>query len=93
MEEKKLEKAVALRYDQDKDTAPVVAAKGRGFIAQRIKTIAEENGIPLQEDPVLTEYLMALDVYAEIPAELYQVIAEILAFIYNMDKNFERSTL
>ncbi len=88
MEEKKQEKAVALRYDRDRDLVPVVAAKGRGLIAERIKTIAEENGIPLQEDHALAEYLMSLDLYEEIPPELYQVVAEILAFIYSMDKKY-----
>jgi len=88
MEEKKYKKAVALRYDSEKDTAPVVAAKGRGLIAERIEAIAEENGIPLQEDKALADYLMSLDLYEEIPVELYAVIAEILAFVYRMDKKY-----
>ncbi|MEN6350053.1 MAG: EscU/YscU/HrcU family type III secretion system export apparatus switch protein [Syntrophomonas sp.] len=85
MEEKKLEKAVALRYDREIDEVPVVVAKGRGFIAERIKEIARESGVPLKEDKELADYLMSLDLYQEIPPELYAVIAEILAFIYRMD--------
>lgn len=88
MEEKKLEKAVALRYDREIDEVPVVVAKGRGLIAERIKEVARESGVPLKEDRELADYLMALDLYEEIPPELYAVIAEVLAFIYQMDKKF-----
>ncbi len=88
MEENRLDKAVALRYDQDQDAAPAVVAKGRGLIAERIKTLAAENDIPLQQDQVLADYLMALDLYEEIPPQLYQIIAEILAFVYGMDKKY-----
>jgi flagellar biosynthesis protein len=84
----KIEKAVALRYDPEKDQAPVVIAQGRGYIAQRIRELARESGVPLKEDSELVEYLMALDLYEEIPPELYAVIAEILAFIYSMDKKY-----
>lgn len=88
MEKKKLEKAVALRYDREVDEVPVVVAKGRGLIAERIKEVARESGVPLKEDRELTDYLMALDLYEEIPPELYAVIAEVLAFIYQMDKKY-----
>lgn len=81
-------KAVALRYNIEEDTAPVVLAKGQGFIAQRIEEVAREWGIPLKEDSQLAEYLMALDLYQEIPPELYTVVAEILAFIYSMDRKY-----
>lgn len=79
-------KAVALRYDMDEDDAPKVVAKGKGYVAQRIETIAQETGIPIKEDKQLVEYLNALNLYEEIPAQLYGVIAEILAFVYQMDK-------
>ncbi len=84
----KIEKAVALRYDPEKDQAPVVVAQGRGYIAERIREVARESGVPLKEDSELVDYLMALDLYEEIPSELYAVIAEILAFIYSMDKKY-----
>jgi flagellar biosynthesis protein len=83
-----IQKAVALRYDPEKDHAPKVVAQGRGFIAERIKEVAQASGVPLKEDPELVDYLMALDLYEEIPPQLYAVIAEILAFIYSMDKKF-----
>jgi flagellar biosynthesis protein len=85
----KREKAVALRYDHVIDKAPVVAAKGQGAVAERIKELAKEYGIPVEENPHLAEYLMALDLYEEIPPVLYPVIAEILAFIYRMNSKYE----
>jgi len=84
----KIEKAVALRYDPKKEQAPVVVAQGQGYIAERIREVARESGVPVKEDSELVEYLMALDLYQEIPPELYAVIAEILAFIYSMDKKY-----
>ena len=63
-------------------------AQGRGYIAERIREVARESGVPLKEESELVEYLMALDLYEEIPPELYAVIAEILAFIYSMDKKY-----
>ena len=89
MKKHKREKAVALRYDPLTDKAPVVAAKGQGELAQRIKELAEKYGIPVEENQYLANYLMALDLYEEIPPVLYPVIAEILAFIYRMNNKYE----
>jgi len=90
MQENRPEKprAVALRYDEEKDMAPVVVAKGQGYLAERIKEIATQYGVPLKQDRQLADYLMALDLYQEIPPELYAVVAELLAFIYSMDRRF-----
>ncbi|NLT20052.1 MAG: flagellar biosynthesis protein FlhB [Syntrophomonadaceae bacterium] len=85
-DDKLLDKAVALRYNPDQDEAPVVVAKGRGYIAERIREIARESGVLIKEDRQLADYLMALDLYEEIPSELYPVIAEILAFIFRMNQ-------
>ena len=82
------EKAVALRYQPDHDDVPVVVAKGRGLLAERIREVAEESGVPVKEDKELADYLMALDLYEEIPPELYAVVAEILAYIYRMDQEY-----
>lgn len=79
-------KAVAIRYDQESDDAPRVVAKGKGYLAEMIEDIARENQVSLQKDAQLVDYLMALDLYQEIPAELYPVVAEVLAFIYRMDR-------
>jgi len=92
MKKNSKEKAVALRYDHVTGKAPVVAAKGQGEIARRIKELAEEYGIPIEENRYLANYLMALDLYEEIPPVLYPVIAEILAFIYRMNNRYENKT-
>lgn len=83
-------KAVALKYDPTQSEAPIVTAKGKGHIADRILEKAKENGIPVQEDPALVEVLSKLDLDQQIPAELYTLVAEILTFIYRSDKLAER---
>jgi len=89
MEKNKREKAVALRYEHLVDNAPVVTAKGQGEIAKQIRELAEKYGIPIEENQYLANYLMALDLYEEIPPVLYPVIAEILAFIYRMNSKYD----
>ena len=78
-------KAVALKYDQRKDRAPRVIAKGRGNIAEKIIDIAKENNVPLYEDNNLIQILEALELETEIPPELYRAVAEVLAFIYRLN--------
>ena len=82
--------AVAIRYDVDKDRAPLVLASGRGPIAGEILRIAEENKIPLYEDPELARLLAKLELDAEIPPELYVLVAEVLFFVYQLDKMAEK---
>ncbi|MEX2462187.1 MAG: FlhB-like flagellar biosynthesis protein [Paenibacillaceae bacterium] len=81
-----IKKAVALKYASDKQQAPIVIAKGKGEVAERIMQKAKEFGIPLQEDASLVEVLSKLELNQEIPAELYQLVAEILSFIYRSDQ-------
>ncbi len=78
-------KAVALRYDESRDQAPKVIAKGDRLLADRIIALAEENGIAIQEDPDLVGLLAKLDVEAEIPETLYAAVAEVLAFVYRLN--------
>jgi flagellar biosynthesis protein len=80
-----MKKAVALKYAPDKSSAPILVAKGKGQIAETILQKAKENGIPVQEDASLVEVLSKLDLDQEIPAELYQLVAEVLSFIYRSD--------
>ena len=82
----KTPKAVALRYDKDKDHAPKVIAKGRGEIAEKILEIAKAHNLPLYEDKNLVQILEALELETEIPPELYRAVAEVLAFIYRLNK-------
>ena len=81
----KTPKAVALKYDREKDDAPKVIAKGRGEIAEKIIEIAREHNLPLYEDQNLVQILEALDLETEIPAELYRAVAEVLAFVYRLN--------
>ena len=79
--------AVAVRYARGEMEAPMVVAKGRGFIAQRIREIAEENGVPLVENKPLARGLYrAVQIGQAIPAEFYKAVAEILAYVYTLKR-------
>ncbi|MCL2001236.1 MAG: EscU/YscU/HrcU family type III secretion system export apparatus switch protein [Planctomycetes bacterium] len=80
--------AVALRYDEDKDAAPRVLARGQGLVAERILDIAKKQDIPIREDPDLVEVLAKLDVGSLIPTELYPAVAEVLAFVYRQNQRY-----
>ncbi len=81
MEEDK--KAVALRYKMNEDNAPKVVAKGRGFLAEKIEEIAKEYDIHIEKNPELANSLYRLNLNEEIPEELYEAVAKILAYIYS----------
>jgi len=83
---KEQDKAVALKYERGKDPAPRVAAKGRGVVAEKILAVARERNIPVRQDKALLDALYRLDINEEIPEDLYRVIAEILAFVYRMNR-------
>ncbi len=83
MKEKKA-KAAALVYDQT--GAPRIVAKGAGEVARKMIEIAEAEGIPIQKNELLVEALMQVELTKEIPPQLYRAVAEILAFIYRLDK-------
>ena len=77
--------AVAVQYDAEKAKAPIVLAKGEDFLAQKIKEVAKENHVEIVENKPLARMLYAnVDVGQEIPPELYQAVAEVLAMVYNM---------
>ena len=78
--------AAAVRYDVSRDRAPKIVARGKGEMANRIVELAREHGVPVREDPELMEALARLDVQEEIPPELYQIMAEVLTFIYRVNK-------
>lgn len=79
-------RAASLRYNQDQDFAPVVSAAGKGYIAEEIIKVAKNNNIPIVEDTSLAEILAELNINEYIPEELYQLVAEVFAFIYQTDK-------
>jgi flagellar biosynthetic protein FlhB len=77
--------AVALKFDAATMAAPQVVAKGAGFIAGRIRTVAAEHGVPVVEQKPLARTLFkGVDIGAFIPADLYQAVAEILAYVYKL---------
>lgn len=81
-----MKKAVALKYIPDEMDAPVIVAKGRGKLAETILDKAKEHGVPVQEDAALVEVLSRLDLDQQIPGELYQLVAEVLTYVYRTDK-------
>ena len=84
-------RAVALRYDAAKEQAPRIVATGSGLIAQRIIEIAREQGVVIHEDADLTQALAALDLGMEIPEQLYRAVAEVLAFVYRINRTSTNS--
>jgi flagellar biosynthesis protein len=79
-------KAAALRYDHQKSAAPQVVAKGRGKVAERIVALAREHQVPMVQDRNLVQMLEALDLNTDIPPELYQAVAEVLVFVYRLNR-------
>lgn len=82
MAERKIKKAVALKYDRETDEAPKIKAKGQGRIAEKIIELAKEHGVHIHDDPDLVEVLASLEIDEEIPSEVYVAVAELLAFVY-----------
>lgn len=78
------EKAAAIVYDQT--GAPRIVAKGVGEVARKIIEAAEAEGIPIQKNEVLVQALMQVELTKEIPTQLYRAVAEILAFVYRLEK-------
>lgn len=77
--------AVAIKYDKDTNEAPVVVAKGADYLAQKIKDRARENAIEIVENKPLARMLYHnVEIGAEIPPELYQMVAEVLAYVYSL---------
>jgi flagellar biosynthetic protein FlhB len=77
--------AVAIRYHVDSMAAPKVVAKGKNYLALRIRQKATDHGIPIVENPPLAQALYkGVDVGQEIPAQFYKAVAEILAYIYRI---------
>ena len=79
-------KAVALKYQPKLDHAPKVIAKGKGKVAEKIIEIAKAHDIYIHDDPDLIEVLSQLDLNEEIPPDLYVVVAELLAFVYALNR-------
>lgn len=90
-EENRPKKAVALLYDQAKTDAPRVVATGSNLIAEKIIATAKEAGVVIKEDKDLVELLAKVPLGEEIPDELYQTVAEVLAFVYMVNEKYKNS--
>jgi len=87
--DKKLNRsAVSLKYDSRINKSPVVTAKGEGFMADKIISLAKENNVPIKEDADLVQLLSQVDLNREIPASLYKVVAELLSFVYKLNNDY-----
>ncbi|OQY21346.1 MAG: flagellar biosynthesis protein FlhB [Desulfobacteraceae bacterium 4572_35.2] len=82
----KQKKAIAVKYDKEQGDAPVVLASGKGQIAEQIIKAAREAGLEITQDADLAELLAKIPVGMEIPVELYQAVAEVLSFVYRVNK-------
>ena len=84
--------SIALLYQREELLAPKVVAKGRGFLAQRIREIAESSGVPIVRNPPLARTLFrSVKVNQIIPEKLYQTVAELLAYVHRLDRSRQRA--
>ena len=77
---------MALKYQPKSDNAPRIIAKGKGRVAEKNIEIARQHNIYVDNDPDLVEVLSELDLNEEIPPDLYIIVAELLAFVYSLNK-------
>jgi len=77
------QKAVALKYDETKNTSPVIVASGMGYLAEKIIETANENGIPVYEDNSLATMLSQLELGSQVPEEFYRMIVDIYLYFLN----------
>ena len=85
---KNVKRAAALSYDPDEHEAPILAAFGEGYLAEKIVSIAKESGVPVLPDPNLTTMLSRISVGDEISAEMYEAVAKVLAFVGEIDRRY-----
>lgn len=85
-------KAVALRYRSDNDSAPVVVASGYGHVAEKIIDVAERKGIPVFRDDSAASMLCMLDIGRSVPPELYEVVAAIYCRILDISKGLRETS-
>ena len=86
--EETITRAAALSYDPAEHDAPVLAAFGEGYLAQKIVSIAKESGIPILPDPSLASMLSRISVGDEISPELYEAVAKVLTFVSEIDRSY-----
>lgn len=89
MEKKVVKKVAAISYEVGEE-APKIIAKGAGIVADKILEKAQENEIPVYKDEKLIETLTKLEIGDYIPPELYKVVAEIMIFVTDLDKLYDK---
>ena len=87
---KQTKTAVALSYDPNAHHAPKVVAKGKGTFAEKILSVAKENNVEIVSEETLVDELFALDAEREIPVELYDAVATVLAFVFKKQNQMKR---
>ena len=80
-------KAVALKYDENRNAAPIIVASGMGYMAEKIVEVANNNGVPVYEDNSLATVLTQLNLGSEIPEELYKAVVDIYAYFLKFVPN------
>lgn len=88
LQKKKIKKVAALKYSPEENNAPQIIGIGKGENAEKILEKAREHNIPIYEDEELANTLNSFNVGDEIPPELYEVVAQILVFIGDIDKRY-----
>lgn len=84
--------SIAIRYERERDSAPIVIAKGADVLAMKIREIAKENDIPMIENVPLARMLYRkVEVDQEVPAEMYQAIAEVLVAVYKIKNRYKKN--
>jgi len=78
--------AIALEYDRSSRDAPRVVAKGRGYVAERILSLAKENDVVIEANPILAEALRGVEIDDTIPVELYESVAVVIGFVLRLNK-------
>lgn len=86
MKKGKIKQAIALKYDIEKDSVPKIIASGQGIVADNIISTAEENKVTIHQNDKLVKELIQFKVGTEIPPELYEIVAQILVFVEEIDK-------
>lgn len=87
----KVKSAISLQYQKEINSAPKITARGEGWVAEKIIEIAQERSIPIRKDKDLLNLLSEIDVGREVPESLYKVVAELLAWVYQLNKNYPDS--
>ena len=83
--------AISLKYSGGSNQAPKVTAKGQGWVAEKIIAMAEQQNIPIRKDKDLVALLEKIDVGREIPESLYKLVAELLAWVYQLNNEYSKN--